>query len=213
MKNFETVLFDLDGTITDPAEGITNSVAYALDSYGIKVPDKRTLYPFIGPPLYASFMKYFGFSKEQSLEAVNRYREYYSVKGVFECTLYPGMQELLKNLNHAGKKVILATSKPEIFANQILKHFGIAQFFHLVSGATLDSHRVEKADIIKYAATLTNIYPGVMVGDREFDIFGAKATNLYAVGVTYGYGSRQELEAAGANIVCENVKDIEKLLL
>ncbi len=213
MKTFETILFDLDGTITDPAEGITNSVAYALKSYGIEVSDKRTLYPFIGPPLYASFMKYYGFSKEQALEAVNRYREYYSVKGVFECTLYSGAQELLKSLHKAGKKLILATSKPEVFAKQILEHFQIDKYFYLVSGATLDSHRVEKTDIIEHASKITDIFPGVMIGDREFDIFGAKATGLLAVGVTYGYGSREELEAAGADKICENIKDIEKLLL
>ncbi len=216
MKNFEYILFDLDGTITDPGEGITNSVAYSLKSYGIYVEDKSQLYPFIGPPLYASYMKYYGFSKDRALEAVERYREYYSEKGVFECTLYAGIKELMQKLSSSGKKVIIATSKPEYFAKMILEHFGLTDYIALVSGATLDSHRVEKADIIKFAFDalgITEPEKAVMIGDREFDILGAKANGISSVGVTYGYGSEQELQNAGADFICQGVEDIEKLLL
>lgn len=213
MKKYETILFDLDGTITDPAEGITNSVAYSLKSYGIEVEDKRELYSFIGPPLYASFMKYYGFSEQKALEAVDKYREYYSTKGVFECILYPHIEKLLKNLHSSGKKLILATSKPEFFAKQILEHFKINKYFDFLAGATMDSHRVEKADIIKYASKITDISSGIMIGDREFDIIGAKTMGLSSIGVTYGYGSREELEKAGADIICESVESIEKILL
>ncbi len=216
MKNFKYILFDLDGTITDPVEGITNSVAYSLKTYGIEVQDKKELYIFIGPPLYASFMKYYGFSKEQALEAVERYREYYSEKGVFECVLYPGIKELLQSLWASGKKVIVATSKPEYFAKMILDHFGLSDCITHLSGATLDSHLVEKADIIKCALSRLNITDtqnAVMIGDREFDILGAKENNIFSIGVTYGYGTAEELRTAGADIICERVEDIEKILL
>jgi phosphoglycolate phosphatase len=216
MKNFKYILFDLDGTITDPGEGITNSVAYSLKTYGIEVADKKELYTFIGQPLYASFMKYYGFSEKQAIEAVDRYREYYSDKGVFECTLYEGMENLLKKLCDSGKKVILATSKPEFYAKKILSHFEIDKYFYHVAGATMNGHRIEKADVIKYAFEnlgITDRENAVMIGDREYDIIGAKECELFSVGVTYGYGSEKELSEAGADHLCQRVEDIEKLLL
>ncbi len=216
MKNYDIILFDLDGTVTDPKEGITNSVAYSLKSYGIEVEDKNELCKFIGPPLYASYMKYYGFSEEKAIEAVDRYREYYSVKGIFECFLYPFMETLLKNLNKAGKTVVIATSKPEYFARQVLEHFGVDKYFYHIAGATMDGHRIEKADIIKYAFNnmgITDMSKAVMIGDRKFDILGAKVLGMDSIGVTYGYGSREELTKAGATYICEGVEDIEKILL
>ncbi len=216
MKNIKTFLFDLDGTITDPAEGITNSVAYALDRYGIRVEDKSELNPFIGPPLYDSFMKYYGFSKEEAHRVVEVYREYYSDKGIFECRLYDGIQKLLKRLYDSGVRIILATSKPEYFAEKILEHFGIYKYFSLVAGATMDSSRVEKADVIAYAidrSGIESLDEAIMVGDREFDIFGAKANGLKTIGVTFGYGGREELEKAGADYVCDTVSQLEKLII
>ena len=216
MKDFKYILFDLDGTITDPGEGITNSVAYSLKTYGIEVADKKELYTFIGPPLYASFMKYYGFSEEQSIEAVARYREYYSDKGVFECTLYDGIEGLLEKLSAEGKKIILATSKPELYAVKILKHFDLYKYFYHVAGATMDGHRIEKADVIEYAFKnlgITDRENAVMIGDREYDIIGAKQCGISSIGVTYGYGSREELQNAGAELLCERVEDIEKSLL
>ncbi|MBE6781102.1 MAG: HAD family hydrolase [Ruminococcaceae bacterium] len=216
MKNYEYILFDLDGTITDPGEGITNSVAYSLKTYGINVSDKRELYTFIGPPLYASFMKYYGFSEEQAIEAVDRYREYYRDKGVFECVLYPEIKNLLERLYLSGKKIILATSKPEFFANQILEHFDIKKYFYYIAGATMDGSRIDKADIIKYALDGINLLDkslAVMIGDRSFDIIGAKENGIASIGVTYGYGSREELENANANYICDTVSEIEQIIL
>lgn len=145
------VLFDLDGTITDPKEGITKSVQYALKKYGIEVEDLDALCPFIGPPLYKSFEDFYGFSHEQALEAVDEYRVYYRDKGIFECTVYEGIPELLKALHEHGIKVILATSKPEEYAIQILQHFGIYEYFDIIAGSTMSGSRVEKEDIIQYA--------------------------------------------------------------
>jgi phosphoglycolate phosphatase len=161
-------------------------------------------------------MKYYGFSKEQALQAVERYREYYSVKGVLECTLYSGIKELLEKLSAAGKTVIVATSKPERFAKIVLDHFDLSQYVTFLSGATLDSNRVEKADVINHAfATLgiTDTENAVMIGDRSFDVIGAKETGIFSIGVTYGYGTAEELKAAGADRICKSVEDIEKLLL
>ena len=216
MKKYDIILFDLDGTVTDPKEGITNSVAHSLRSYGIEVEDKNQLCKFIGPPLYDSYMKYYGFSEQKAVEAVERYREYYSVRGIYECLLYPYMETLLKNLNNAGKKVVIATSKPEIFAKKVLEYFSVDKYFHCIAGATMDGHRIDKADIIKYAFEnmhIKDMSKTVMIGDRNFDVLGAKAFGMDSIGVTYGYGSREELAEAGATYICEKVEDIEKLLL
>ena len=216
MKAFDTILFDLDGTVTDPAEGITNSVAHSLKSYGIEVADKRTLCTFIGPPLYASFMKYYGFSEKKALEAVERYREYYADRGVFECFLYEGIGELFAKLHKSGKRVVIATSKPEHFAKMIIEHFGLSPYVTYLAGATMDSHRVEKGDIIRFAFDRLGIKETdgvVMVGDREFDVIGAKENGIKSIGVTYGYGSREELAAAGADHLCDSVAELSRILL
>lgn len=216
MKDIKTVLFDLDGTITDPKEGITNSVAYSLESYGIKVQDKNELCCFIGPPLYKSFMNYYGLSEEKAVEAVERYREYYSHKGIFECTLYPYVEILLKKLSEQGKKLILATSKPEIFAKKILEYFKIDKYFYHIAGATMDGQRVEKADVIRYAFEnigISAMSSAVMIGDRKFDIEGAKALGIYSIGVTYGYGNMEEIENSKPDFICKDVEAIEKTLL
>ncbi len=214
MKKYDYIFFDLDGTITDPGEGITNSVAYALKKFGIENTDRSELYPFIGPPLYASFMKYYGFSAEQAHTAVGYYREYYTDKGIFENRLYEGVGELLEKLQKSGKKIILATSKPEIFAKKILHHFNIDKYFHHIAGATLDSNRIEKADVIRYAFEKIGIGEGcgVMIGDRNFDIIGAKQTGLVSVGVLWGYGDKDELKGAGADFIAGTIKDLEEFL-
>ncbi len=216
MKKYETVLLDLDGTLTDPGIGITNSVMYALKKYGIEVADRAELYKFIGPPLNESFEKYFGFSHEEAMKAVEYYREYYKVKGIYENSLYDGIENLLKKLFENGKRIILATSKPEVFAKEILRHFGIEKYFSYIAGSNLDGSRVAKADVIAYALTEAGVADktgAVMIGDREHDIIGAKKNGLDSIGVLFGYGSRDELEAAGANFIAETVSDIEKLFL
>lgn len=213
---FSSILFDLDGTLTDPGQGITNSVAYALERFGIRVADRTALYPFIGPPLQDSFAEHFGFSKEDCERAVGYYREYFREKGIFENEVYDGIGALLSSLRGAGRQVVLATSKPEPFAETILRHFDLFGYFTAVCGATMDSARSRKADVIAYALEkcgVRDLSTAVMVGDREHDIQGAKSVGISSVGVLYGYGSLPELQAAGADYIAETVEALGALLL
>ena len=210
---YDIILLDLDGTLTDPGVGITNSVKYALEKWDIKVEDRSELYKFIGPPLVDSFKKYYGFSDEESLKALKYYREYFSVKGLFENEKYEGIDAFLENLKKNGKSIVLATAKPEKYAVQILKHFGIYEYFDFIAAATMDETRNKKADVIEYAIKsfgIKDISKAIMVGDREDDILGAKKFGMDSLGVLYGYGSREELETAGATYVAENPADVEK---
>lgn len=209
------VFFDLDGTITDPKEGITKSVAYALEKFGIYVEDLDSLCPFIGPPLHVSFQEFYGFDAETSMEAVKYYREYYREKGIFECYLYEGIPELLRHLKENGDKAALATSKPTEFAKQLLEHFDIMKYFDYVSGSTMDGSRVEKADILRYALLQ---YPEVqkqdmiMVGDRKFDALGAAEVGIRCILAEYGYGELRELEACKPLAIAKTVKEVQKFL-
>lgn len=208
---YHTVLFDLDGTLTDPGLGITNSVAYALKKWNIEVEDRTTLYKFIGPPLQESFAKYYGLSEQDSWKAIEYFREYFEEKGIFENEVYPGIPELLKALKELGKQVIVATSKPELYAVQILEHFHLKPYFDFVAGASMDEVRVKKADVIDYALQSCNIHDlsqVVMIGDREHDVLGAKAIGVDSIGVLFGYGGREELETAGADYLAEKPSDI-----
>ena len=206
---FDLILFDLDGTLTESGIGITRSVAHSLRKFGIEERDQAKLDRFVGPPLIDSYMRYYGFSREQAVLAVEYYREYYAVTGIFENRVYDGVETMLKALRDAGKTCILATSKPEHFAVQILDHFGLARYFDCVAGATMDEKRTNKADVIAYALEKAgHSGPTVMVGDRRHDIEGAKAHGLPAIGVLYGYGSREELETAGAAYIAETAEDI-----
>lgn len=216
MASYEYILFDLDGTITDPGIGITNSVMHALDKYGIKVSDRSELYKFIGPPLWESFEKYYGFSKEEAIKAVEFYREYYRDKGIFENLVYEGFEDLLKLLEANGKTLIVATSKPEVFAKKILEHFNLVKYFTFIAGGNLEGTRVNKDDIITYALESCKIPDKskvIMIGDREHDIIGAKKNNIHSLGVLFGYGNREELENAGADYIAETVADIGRILL
>lgn len=215
MKKYDVVLFDLDGTLTDPGLGITNSVMHALKKYGIEVDDRRNLYKFIGPPLIESFEKYYGFSHEEAVKSVDYYREYYRDKGIYENTLYDGIENLLINLSKKEKKIILATSKPELFAKEILRHFGIEKYFLFAAGSTMGETRTNKAEVIEYALSecgITDKSKVVMVGDREHDIIGANKNGIDSIGVLFGYGSREELEAAGATYIAETVEDIIRFI-
>ncbi len=213
------LLFDLDGTLTDPGEGITNSVAYALNKFGIVVEDRRELYPYIGPPLTDSFMRCHGLTPAQAVQALAYYREYFSVNGMFENIPYDGIAELLKTLQGRGYTLLIATSKPEEFTVQILQHFSLDRYFSFVAGNTLDESRPTKASVIAY---LRERFPdicadnAVMIGDRKYDVEGATQNGLPSIGVLYGYGSREELETAGASAITENLEEllasIEKLL-
>ncbi len=210
---YDIVFFDLDGTLTDPGIGITNSVAYALSKWNIEVADRSELYKFIGPPLLDSFSEYYGFSPEQAQEALKYYREYFRSKGIYENEVYPGVVEMLESLKSSGKKIVLATSKPEDFAVIILKHFDLYPYFDFVAGATMDEKRTKKGDVIAYALescgiTEANLKNVIMVGDRKHDVLGAKENNLDCIGVLFGYGDREELENAGAKFIAEKVEDI-----
>ncbi len=213
---YNTVFFDLDGTLTDPAEGITNSVAFALSRFGIEVEDKTTLYKFIGPPLMDAFEEFYGFSPENSALALEYYREYFRVKGIYENKLYGGIEQLLCDLKQASKQIILATSKPEPFAITILEHFGIKKYFSFIAGATMDEKRNKKSDVLAYAlknANVTDLKETIMIGDRKHDILGAKDNGIDSLGVLYGYGSKEELSLAGATYIAENIEEIKKIIL
>lgn len=213
---FTYCFFDLDGTITDPKIGITSSVAYALEKYGISVEDKDQLTTFIGPPLHESFCKYFGFSNMAAYDAVDKYREYYKAQGIFENYLYDGMADLLCDLQKVGIKVIMATSKPEIFARQIAEYFHIDAYFSCITGSELDGTRVAKDEVIACAMRrmgMQDTSDAVMIGDRMHDIVGAKKNSMESIGVLYGYGSRQELEDAGAGQIACSVEELRSLLL
>ncbi|MEI4321215.1 HAD family hydrolase [Streptococcus suis] len=212
---YQTILFDLDGTLTDSGQGILNSVAYALEKMGIEEPDTANLNRFIGPPLYESFSRFYQLNPEDTQSAVDTFRVYFKEKGMFENQLYPGIIPLLEELRTAGKTLVIATSKPEIFAKQILEHFGIAHYFDVIAGASLDSSRISKADVIGYAINQLEAFPNnaVMIGDREHDIEGARMHQLPAIGVLYGYGSKQEFEKAGATMIVETVQDLKRVLL
>ncbi|HEM3216954.1 TPA: HAD family hydrolase [Streptococcus suis 2524] len=212
---YQTILFDLDGTLTDSGQGILNSVAYALEKMGIEEPDTANLNRFIGPPLYESFSRFYQLNPEDTQSAVDAFRVYFKEKGMFENQLYPGIIPLLEELRTAGKTLVIATSKPEIFAKQILEHFGITHYFDVIAGASLDSSRISKADVIGYAINQLEAFPkhAVMIGDREHDIEGARMHQLPAIGVLYGYGSKQEFEKARATMIVETVQDLKRVLL
>lgn len=212
---YDTLLFDLDGTLTDPFEGITNAIIYALGRLGIEESDRNKLTSFIGPPLTESFSEFYGMSKDDSLRAVSLYREYYGAKGLYENKLYPQMAETLRALRQEGYRLIVATCKPEVFAVKIVERFEIAQYFDYVAGATLDGTRTEKADVIRYAlenCAVADRGRAIMIGDRKHDILGARAVGLKSVGVLYGYGSEEELKGAGADYIISVPTELVSLI-
>ncbi len=213
--NKDYFLFDLDGTLTDPKEGITKSVQYALRHFGIETENLDELCCFIGPPLKDSFMEYYGFSEEQAGKAIDVYREYFSGKGLYENKAYEGVAEVLQSFLNAGKKLYVASSKPEVFVRMILKHFELDSYFTFMGGADMGETRVKKADVIRYVLEecgIRDLDKTVMIGDRKHDVLGAKETGIASVGVLYGYGSEQELKAAGADVLAETIFDLQNLL-
>lgn len=209
------ILFDLDGTVTDPETGITLSVAYALKHFGIEVEDTGSLRKFIGPPLLDSFMDFYGFSEVKAVEAVDKYRERFSVTGIFENEPYEGMHRLLGSLRDAGYTLAIASSKPEIYTKQIIEHFELAPYFTQVCGSELDGRRTDKAEVITYALeklgspAAENV---VMVGDRKHDIIGAKKNGLISIGVLYGFGDEAELTEAGADYIAATVDNVGEII-
>lgn len=215
MSQFSTVLFDLDGTLTDPLEGITKAVQYALRHYGIQVEDNTTLSCFIGPPLVESFQEFYGFSPEKAAEATLVYREYFEETGIYQNKLLPGVRETLEHLRDRGLTLMVASSKPEVFVRRILDMFELSGYFAFAGGSDLEGKRLTKADVIEYVLAengITDRSGVVMVGDRKHDVEGAAACGLPCIGLLLGYGSRSELEGAGAMAVAEDFDQMEKLI-
>lgn len=208
----QVILFDLDGTLTESGEGIINCVQYALEKLGKKEEHPENLQCFIGPPLKEQFMKYAGLSEEEGEKAVVYYRERYTTTGIFENRLYPKIPELLELLKINNKILAVASSKPEVYVKQILEHFQIADYFTAIVGSELDGRRTEKAEVIEEALRRMHLEEErdkvLMVGDRSHDVQGAISCGLQCIGVAYGYGSREELEKAGAVYIADSVEDL-----
>jgi len=195
----DTVFFDLDGTLTDPKIGITGSIQYALGKLGLHVPTQDELTWCIGPPLRASFVALLGGEKDAD-RGVELYRERFGTIGLFENTLYPGIADTLTAVTAPGRRLFVATSKPHVFADRIIDHFGLRKYFTRVFGSELDGTRVDKSDLLRYALDEASVDPAraIMIGDRKHDIIGAANNGIPAIGVLYGYGDREELTSAGA---------------
>ncbi len=215
MKHYTHLFLDLDGTLFDSAPGIVRSAQYALEAFGIHVDNLDDLLCFVGPPLEESFQEFYHLTPSQADEAVKVYRRRYEKIGVYENALYPGIPQFLDKARQAGKVLMVATSKPQRMADLVLSHFGIADRFAFVGGRE-DSSRRTKEEVIRYVMKengLTRTEDIVMIGDRKHDVLGAKAVGLDSVGVLYGYGSRDEFQAAGATYIVDTLKELEELLL
>lgn len=211
---YKSILFDLDGTVTDSTEGIINSIMYALEKLEYVPEDTSVLKKFIGPPLLESFKNYFGFSDEKSELALKFYREYYVPKGLYQNRVYDGIEELLLKLNAKGYDVLLATSKPEPQAREVINHFKLTKYFSFIAGVPLNEKGYTKIDVINYALEHTATKDKseiLMVGDTHFDVEGAKACGIDSVGVLYGMGDAEELKEA--TYIVKTVKELEDFLL
>ena len=215
MDKIDNILFDLDGTLTDPKEGIVNSILFALEKLGIHENSIDELDTFIGPPLRESFISRYNLSNELADRAMLFYREYFSVKGIYENRIYPGVKELLETLCANNYKLFVATSKPTVFAAEVLRHFKIDSYFDEIIGSNLDNTRTDKTEIIAYAVSTYGLQAShsIMIGDRKHDIIGAKNNSLKTIGVTYGYGSPEEFLLYQPDFIVNNCKEIEVLLI
>lgn len=216
---YRNILFDLDGTLTDPKVGITTCVQYALEHFGIREPDNTKLEPFIGPPLKDSFMRFYQMEEETAQQAVEKYRERFSKVGLYENEIYEGIPDLLRELRSNGCCLAVASSKPTVFVKQILQYFEIEDYFDVAVGSELNGARVEKEEVVAEALRCmekknpVDKSACVMVGDRCFDIQGAKQNGLDSIGVAYGYAAEGELEQAGATFVAQTVEELRNCLL
>ena len=217
MKKY--LLFDLDGTLTDPKQGICTCVQYALLAFGIEEPDLDKLEPFIGPPLKDSFMKFYGLTEKQAEAAIEKYRERFADVGLFENEMYPGISKMLRTLKEKGMVLAVASSKPTVYVQRILEHFKIDRYFKAVVGSELDGRRVNKDEVVQEAlrqlfedkpVTLSQVY---MIGDRCFDVEGAHKIGVESVGVTYGYGGMEELKEARSDYIVRSVEELQAFLL
>ena len=213
---FDTILFDLDGTLTDSGLGITKAVQYALGQMGCDVPPRESLFSFIGPPLHKSFQKYYAMDEETSIEAVRQFRVYYNqMGGILENEVYPGIRELLAQLKGAGKRLLIATSKPQTAAERVMDHFGLSRFVPEIVGGTDAPERNTKGKVIAYCLREYGLDPAaaIMVGDREHDVLGAQENGIPCIGVTWGYGDRPELENAGAIATFDRAEEVTEYIL
>lgn len=212
---YDTAVFDLDGTITDSGPGIMNSIRYAVRKQGLPELPEKVLRSFIGPPLKEQFQSVFGLSDEEGAVMVAAYREYYSDKGIFENRVYDGVPQMLETLKKRGARILMATSKPEEYAKRIAVHFGFSEYFDFIGGACMDGRRTDKNEVIEYVIDTCDVErkSAVMIGDRRHDIIGASKSGLHSIGVLYGYGSREELKKAGADMIVATPGDILKLIL
>lgn len=232
---YKYLLFDLDGTLTDPKEGITTSVQYALKAFGIDEPVLDKLEPFIGPPLRESFMKFYDLNEKEAEEAVEKYREWFAPKGIFQNKLYAGIKELLSELKESGKILAVASSKPQVFVEKVLRHFDIYEYFDVIVGSELDGTRDSKEEVVEEALRRLAASGGrkpvpeakeesiklseedrrqtAMIGDRKFDVYGGKKHGLTTVGVTFGYAQEGELEEAGADYIVDTVEELRRLCI
>jgi phosphoglycolate phosphatase len=216
LTGYKIILFDLDGTLTDPKVGITKSVQYALEKMDILEPDTDKLEPFIGPPLQVSFAKYYGFDEKQSKRAIDFYRERFKEKGMFENVLYPNIPLLLASLKESGYVLVVATSKPTVFAEKIIKYFELEKYFQHIVGSNLDGTRSSKTEIIQHILDKYTNYEHrefIMIGDRKHDIIGAKNTGIDSIGVTYGYGSPEEIKYAEPTFILNSVEQLRDKFL
>lgn len=216
MASYKVILFDLDGTISDPKEGITKSVQFALQKMKVAAPDVDQLECFIGPPLQVSFAEHFNFDESQTKKAIDFYRERFKEKGMYENELYSGIPLLLHSLKEKGSTLVVATSKPTVFAEQILRHFEIDHYFDLIVGSNLDGTRLSKAEIIQYILDAYKQYDRedfIMIGDREHDIEGANHNGIDSIGVMFGYGSYEELQNSKPAYIVESVEGLKVPLL
>ena len=211
---YKNVLFDLDGTLTDPAEGITNSLMHAQRRLGMAVSPREKLFVFIGPPLIETFMSEWGLTRAEADRALVYYREHFGTKGLFENVPYPGIGACLAELKTAGLRLFVATSKPEPLSLRILEHFDLLHYFEAVAGSTMDEQRTKKGEVIAYALSTFHLDPSetVMVGDRKHDVIGARENGLACIGVLYGYGSGAELTDAGAAALAADLPELSALL-
>ena len=212
---YTTLLFDLDGTLTDPYEGITRCVQYALSCQGIAVADRRQLAAFIGPPLKAAFREHYALSDADADRAVQDYRVRFGDVGMYENTVYDGIVDLLEQLRASGRQLFVATSKPWFYARQIVEHFGLDEYFGQVYGSELDGKRTEKSVLIAHVLREEGLRPEetLMIGDRRFDVLGARHNGVPAAAVSYGYGCIEELVEAGPDHVFDTPNDIARCLL
>ena len=213
---YDAILFDLDGTLTDPRIGITKSIQYALSKFSIVEENLDTLISFIGEPLFECFQKYYPLGEEEARQAMDFYREYYSETGIYENAVYPAIPGLLESLHGKGKKLVLATLKPTVFAKRVLEHFEIHVFFAEVAGSNLDAAGFTKTEIIRRALILLQDIPKesiIMVGDRKHDVIGARENRIQSIAVTYGYGSIEELQEAGPTFTAGSIEDLNALLV